>query len=306
MFGNRPKIGIRSVVGSSFAFAWDNFFTLFRLGWLPVLISSFFSYVGGLPVSEEPPLWVDRINPLIFQISHVLAYLVWAIFAVAVHRLILVEDDPPRGLFYFRFTSDELLYALAPLAIAILPIAIIFAGNSIVLGPEGITWAFGSEKQIVDQSEWQSNLQQALPLASVIVAIYVGIRLLLTLPIVAVHHRIGLLRSWSVSGGNVLRLILAHLLLLLALLIFFFFVAAAFALFGFAGFGSGLFSQGDSVSQSALSGFILTTVGAAFLLNYFFTVTGIALLSFSYDELTSSSVSSGDRIRALKSSGSEA
>ena len=306
MFGDRPKIGVFSVVGSAFSFAWENFFTLLRLGWLPVLISSSFSYVSGLPELLDPPEWVGQINPLIFQISFFLAYLVWAVFAVAVHRLVLVEDEPPRGLFYFRMTTDEFRYALAPLAISILPFGILALGNSAILGPDGIIWAFGSEKPIVEQTELQSNIQNALSIGSVIVAVYVGMRLLLTLPIVAVEHKIGLWKSWSVSGGNVLRLILAYFVLFIALAIFFIFVGFAFALFGFAGFGSGLFSLGEGTGQSALSGFIITTLGAAFLLNYLSTVAGIAVLSFSYDELTSRSISSGDRIKDLRSSADKA
>ena len=300
------KIPIGEVAGAAIGFAWNNFFTLIRIGWFPILISTFFSYVGDLAALPVMPVWATQINPAIFQISYVLAFVCWAIFAVSVHRMILVEQEAPSGFFYFRVTGDEIRYALAPIVIGIIPALIMGGGYLILSGSvEFLEAAVDTARPDATNIEDIAGWRVAMFILSLVMASYVYLRLVLSLPIIAAENKFGLFRSWSLTSGNFWRMILVYLLLGLTLAIVYFGITLAVLLLGASGAGLGISPTDGGVGTTITIGAALTGAGFGFFLNFVGTVIFIAVLSFMYQALTDEGISASDRVKSLKSSGSE-
>ena len=303
MSSSGQKIPVGQVAGSAIGFAWDNFFTLIRIGWFPILLSSFFSYVGNIPFDPQAPAWTAGVNPLIFTVSYILAFLCWAVFAVSVHRMILVDQESPSGLVYFRVTLDEIRYALAPFVIGIIPLTLIAIGVFLLVGADALSGLQESaDTSIAVEGSNIEGWKVAVFIVLLLASIFVYLRLSLSLPIIAAEHKFGLGLSWSLTSGNFWRMILVSLLLFATLIGVFLIVGIAFAALGLAGAGLGVSPSDGGIGTTVTVATVATAVGTLFFLNFLATVISIAVLSFIYQSLTDEALSGAERMEALRSS----
>lgn len=293
MAGNKIPVG--EVVGSSLNFAWDNFGSLLRIGWFPLLASGIFSLAAQYPAEAGSGTLISpEVDLILIPGSFFLSYLLWAVFAVAVHRIILLDQDAPPDLLYFRLTGEELRYSVAPFLISIVPIAIIFGAFALALGPELILSAVEADGTPVPVGEEEASQLSGASAFLIFIAfavaipfaIFVGMRLTMVLPGIVDKGRYAVRHAWAISKGNVWRLIGVQFLLSFAFTVLF----AAFALViaivvGIVASVGVPLTEGGEMTGT-LIGTIITGIGFFFFIVFLGTVAGIAILSYSYQALT--------------------
>ena len=275
------KLPVGEVVSEALNFSWNNFGPLLRLGLVPLMAAGVVVALDGaissVPEGEEP----DPMLQFFSFGASLISTLLWAIFAVAVHRLILKDDALPKDWFYFRFTGDEVRYAIAPLVIMILPL-IIFFGLIIA--------AFGADiLDAINSGETVTPNMSGLQLASIFIGLglffFIYIRLSLVLPNIVAQGKLGLVHVWKMTSGNFWRLSAMSLLLGLVALLFLFVVGVVAAI------GVGIIASlgielAEGSSGMALIATIIGGVISFFLMVFLISVAGIAMLSYAYKALS--------------------
>jgi|GEM_PF-6132559 len=293
MAGNKIPVG--DVVGSSLNFAWENFVSLLRVGWFPLLASGVFSLAAQYPMEPgAESIFPPAVNAVFIPISFFLSYLLWAVFAVAVHRMILLNEDAPPGALYFRLTGEELRYSVAPLLISIAPVTIILGAFLLALGPELLLSAAdgeagpltGGEGETSEMSGATAFMIFAVFFVAIPFAIFVGMRLTMVLPAIVDKGTYAVRHAWTISKGNVWRLIGVQFLLSFAFTILFAASALVIAIVVLIVSNLGIpLTEGGEMSGT-LIGSIVTGVGFFFFIVFLGTVASIAILSYAYQALT--------------------
>lgn len=191
----------------------------------------------------------------------------YAIFAVAWHRALLMEERPPLiprlGRRQLRFWLMTLLLGLMIGLLVGLP-ALLFGGGMAMMGGGG---PGGGIALLV------------LPL--LLVAFYLAARFSFVFPAAAVDENFGLLESWRTTAGNAWRLIGAYLLALVPML------AAAAILMVIAGtlLGvSGMMDGGPDFGGGVIGTIVFIALAA--VLNYVFAAVFVSLLSLAFRTCT--------------------
>lgn len=289
------KLPVGMVASQSLDFAWSNFATLLKIGWFPLLASAVFSSAAELSilVGNEADLSTAP-NMTMALIGGIGATLLWAIFAVAVHRMILLDGAVPDEWFYFRLGGQEIRYAIAPLVLALIPLLIIFGAVVFVFGTDMLSGFISVQNIAAPNSGRTSAIQGLGMLVAVLLAIFVMIRLVLVMPIIVVDGKIGIRRAWRVSSGNFWRLVGVHLLVGIAMMLFLFAFAVVVALGLLASSAAGLSAP---LTGGGTLGLLLAIIGGLLsylVLAFFGTVAFLAVLSFSYKALTDTDVTDAD------------
>jgi len=296
------KIPVGEVVSSSLNFAWDNIFALLRVGWFPLLASWIFSLAAQYPVnSGGETLFPPAVNGVFVPVSFLLSYLLWAVFAVAVHRMILFEEEAPPGLLYFRLTGEELRYSVAPLIIGTLLFGIIGGVFLVALGPEilfGLSEGNPPVEDSADGTAEMSGITGFLIFVALVVGvpfgIFIAMRLTMILPAIVDKGIFAFRHAWVISKGNVWRLIGVQFLLSFAFTILFAAFALVIAIVVAVVSGLGIPLTEDGEMSGTLIGTIVTGVGSIFFILFLGTVASIAILSYSYQALTEEPVDTSD------------
>jgi hypothetical protein len=302
---------IFQTVSRTFGFVIERrFFTLLRLIWLPMLLSL---VVGLLPVWYQveaigltptpeamDALQSDRVFNAI-QILNVLAsFVLTAMVAISVHRMILLDDRQPGVFFYWRVTREEWLYILAWIGYFIL-VAIAFA---IPLGAhfyyiasqETLTEAAALLASATDGNATAAeNVERVRRLfadprffialfMSVVFALIALARFGLVFPLIVAEGKLAFFRSWVLTRGSTLQLIgfwivvsiLTYVIVILLVAV----LAAAIA-----GMVASVYAAGQA---GGALGIVLLAVPAvvSFLMYFVIGITVfIAAMSFSYQAL---------------------
>ena len=278
------KLPVGDVVSEALNFSWNNFGPLLRLGLVPLMsaavVMAFDGAIGTVPEGEEP----DPMLTVFSLGASLISTLLWAMFAVAVHRIILNGEAIPRDWFYFRFTGDEIRYAIAPLVIAFFPMVILFGTLAAAFGGQILDVATQGEEAVTSIAE-PGGLQIAAVVVAFCLFFFIYIRLSLILPNIAVEGRFGLMRVWRMTSGNFWRLIGVSFLLGLVAMLFLLLIGVLAAV------GVGIVSAlgielGEGSSGMALIATIIGGVISFFLMLFLLSVAGIAILSYAYKALS--------------------
>jgi hypothetical protein len=289
------KLPVFKTVGQVFGFVVERrFFTLLRLIWFP----AFLSVVAGvgpaayqiqkLGADPEPPqlvaLYGDPTYQLLAGINVVASFVLSAIIAVCVHRLIFFDDRRPGTFFYLRLTGDELRY-MAALFLYTLLLLIAFAIPLIAHFAIAAQEAPGIVNDPAAAAGMLKDPRALIAFALGLVFLLVAVtRFGLVFPTIVAEGRLSFARSWQLTRGNFWRLIgfwivtgiLAFLLIMLLVIVL---AAAVAAMVGSVMLG------GETVG--ALGIIVFAVPAAVSLLVY--VVVGVTLfiaaLSFSYKAL---------------------
>jgi hypothetical protein len=223
------KLPVFATVGNAVAFAFGNFFTVLRLAWLPftayLLATGAFAYFAQASMFEE--IWATDKPDIGAMFRHVgdMAYLYVAMVvlqvivvsavAVSIHKVILFGDRKPGDYFVFAFGRAEFFYALMValsflgfltlMAAILTPIAYAISGGDFA--------AFFA--QFKDWPEIMPDLVQSGAFGMImtgyalgwLVLLYFALRLAVWPPAVVATGRLALGEAWSLTRGNVLRIL---------------------------------------------------------------------------------------------------
>ncbi len=289
------KLPVGAVASQSLDFAWSNFGTLLKIGWFPLLASAVFSSAAELPILAGDEVDLSTApNMAMVLIGGIGATFLWAIFAVAVHRMILLDGAVPDDWLYFRLSGQEIRYAIAPFVLALIPLLIVFGTTAVLFGANMLSGLMSAQDIALPNSGRASVIQGLGMLVAVLLAIFVMIRLVLVMPIVVAEGKIGIRRAWTVSSGNFWRLVSVHLLVGIAMTLFLFAFGVVVALWLFVASAAGLSAP---LTGGGTLGLFLAMIGGIFsylVLAFFGTVAFLAVLSFSYKALTITYVTEAD------------
>lgn len=176
------KIPVIEIIKLSYGFLFQEFGTVFRLAWFPMLV---FALVNvGLQFAATPSTISDATALSGWGIASTIVNLVsYAIVAVAIHRVILFNDRKPGTVLLISFGAAERLFIgfgiLVWIAVTVGSVGA--AGTMIATGTDGLPIVF---------------------LAFLVVAAYITIRLLLLYPIIVVERRLDFRLAFAMSKGN--------------------------------------------------------------------------------------------------------
>lgn len=292
------KLPVFKTVGQVFGFVVERrFFTLLRLIWFPALLSVLassgpaiyqFQKFGGQEVGPEAvwTLFADPVYQGLYVVNLVVSFVLSAVIAVCVHRLIFFGDTRPGTYFYVRLTGDEGRYILAFFLYSIvvmIAIALPVGGHFAVLftqEPELFRTPGPAMMQaiVLDPRTW---IAYGLGL---LFALTILTRLGLVFPIIVAEGRLSFGRSWELTRGNFWRLIgfwiitviLAVVLILVVALVFGFAMVAMLGAVALGGETLGALGILVFAAPLVISALVYVVVGVTMF---------IAALSFSYKAL---------------------
>lgn len=212
------KLPVFRTFGNALGFTIGNFFTIFRLTWLPfaALLATNFAlglYLQRMVVNKrlDPFSIFAHIDEFIFLqvVMLFLHALVIAAAAVAIHRVILFGDRKPGSYFNFAFGTTEFLYVL----MGVLSTIFILVAVSAVFGPVIYFLAHGDFHSVYVQiQEWmrkppKPDFATMAPLivgyfVFWIIAAYIGIGLAVWPPAIVATRRLSLGEAWRLTRGN--------------------------------------------------------------------------------------------------------
>lgn len=308
------KLPIFRVIGQTFSFVVERkFFTLLRLVWFPAFLAMLSSMMqliylyiayGELPPLEgqgatvglrygfEVNLTGDPILDTLDIVDAFLQLVLGAIIAVSVHRIILREEEDSGEYFHLRFSADELRYVLVGIAymlLVVLAMALPFIGHMYWMESRGGTIPFDWHQLVAVQHLTTLTKSSALfPVVglSVLVALVALARFGLVFPIVVAEERISFWRSWVLTRGNFIRLVIFWILttILASVLLLFLVAVVGIAI----GAVLGAIAAGGATTGAFTLLVFAAPAAAAFLTYLVIGVTlFIAAMSFSYKALAS-------------------
>lgn len=227
------KLPVFGTFGNAFGFAFTNFFTCFRLAWLPFSLLIIASqavawYVTNKMVSAvvtDPEPTPHMVFQQIFQHMDrfallqgtlmILQAIVIAAVAVSIHRVILFGDRRPNSYLNFAFGKTELLYLLMT-AIMLLLVMTLMA---VILTPTIYALANGDFTSFFSQFEkFPQNMPNLMAsgtfgvlmfayLAGWIIVLFFMLRLAVWPPSVVATGRLSPSEAWNLTRGNAWRII---------------------------------------------------------------------------------------------------
>jgi hypothetical protein len=217
--GERRRVCMRRV-RDALVFPFTNIRALLRIGLIPSLIA--LTMLAALIVFAG---WPRRTGPLVEVESvryfgRVLLIFTLGLYAVGIHRLIVLNERPQRvtlrfGSYEWAYWAVMGVFALASLAEGYLLDA--------VLSLIGIDAGLPDETGIQSQNDDIQFLQEGLPVrgltiaAMTVILIWLHIRLSLMFPHAAVTGHISPWLSWRATAGSFWRMIGAGALLFLGM-----------------------------------------------------------------------------------------
>ena len=221
----RPELRI-GVWKEAFAFPFRNFFTLLQFSLMPTLIALALSLAilryflpSNMPTTpEELQPYVEAVNSALNAINFVIVVF-GLVVAVCIHRLIVSRERP--GWIIVRFGRYEIAYAGAILVFTLVILALLVplaAGiaASVFFGlvPAEVFTTSGPLDTAVAERLGIFGVLFALGImVTVIVILWVEVRLALIFPHAAVTGQISLGVSWEAMKGNFGRFLAAILIL---------------------------------------------------------------------------------------------
>jgi hypothetical protein len=271
------KLPVFATVSRAYSFLINDFSTILRLSWLPLLLTSIVQYFAAqatydsvvaaleardLAAGSGPRLWE--------MVSGLVGIAGTAIVAVALHRVILFGDRKPGQKYYLAFGRTEALFVALPVAISLFFVI--------------TSYTFTAE---------QGAFLAALSLFLIFGFFYVMVRMSLIFPVVVVQGRYDFGHAWALSRGNFWRLFATWIVSVTPLFIVFFFIATSLG--GLRGVGA-MFEalQSDDPTGAALKAAVETAEAALSLpmimLGFVFSLVsgavGVAILSYAYKYLS--------------------
>jgi hypothetical protein len=294
------KLPVFRTVGQTFGFVVERrFFALLRLIWLPAFLSVVISVfpaayqfsVAGFPpdpvkmdmVHADPVWWVLNLVSMVFSL------IFGAMIAISVHRIILLDDSQPGVYFYWRLTRDEVLYILAGIGYGILvglAFALPLAAHFYYIASyEG---GIAAAAKLADGEALERLASDPRLAIAAVLSLVFGLGALarfgLVFPIIVAEGKLSFWRSWVVTRGNVLRLILFWIVVVVLAYVLILLTVAVLGL-AVAGMVAAVIAGGKEVG--ALGILVFSVPAAVSLMIYL--VVGITLfiaaMSFSYKAL---------------------
>ncbi|GAB4540137.1 MAG: hypothetical protein Tsb0010_18190 [Parvularculaceae bacterium] len=264
------KLPVFQTVGESLTFGLFHIFTVLRLAWLPMVLTFVVWFAALVLVFGSGIMAVltagvaegfagkDVLEQIIegmawetvglgFGAVAILAYLTAALvtallagsYSVPIFRLAAIGDAPPRGIFNLRIGPPQWRYLAATviqIVLILIPVAAIVAGafTLAALAGDGFGPLFN---EILNDGESYSEVTgpagwgiAAIAIIGVIFVIWLVLRLFTFLPATAAEDRIALGSAFSMTGGNVWRLLGAAIIYGIALALISFALEMALAI----------------------------------------------------------------------------
>ena len=169
------KLPVFGTAGAVLAFLWLERWTILRLSWCPMLLAT-------LAERFAQDLAQDQVG-----LSKFLTIAAWAVIAVSLHRVILFGDRAPGTWLNIRFGKVEALFAILPAAYLLIVVALSALGVPTEFhvkgGPAVVLWIVMA------------------------VVIFLLARFCLVFPIAVMERRVDFALAWTLSHGNVWRMI---------------------------------------------------------------------------------------------------
>lgn len=224
------KLPVFRTFGRAIAFAFGNFFTIFRLSWFPLAVFIATNLAVGIYVQQGLLGSKPMIDPFSIQkhigdflfvnvLMMILEAITFAAVAVSIHRVILFGDRKPGVWINFPFGATEFLFVLMGLVTGLIAVAIIAAAlaPAFYLVSGGDVTAFISKVETWAK-DWPAGATREGFFAAVgplmfayfigwIVVIYVCLRLTVWPPTIVATRRFSLGEAWRLTRGNVWRFI---------------------------------------------------------------------------------------------------
>ena len=223
------KLPVFATFGNALKFAIVNYFTVFRLTWLP--LATYFAAMLALGYAMHNPLFAEMVQAekpdprfmlrhlddfaFIYATMMVLQVIVFSAVAVSIHKVILFGDRKPGNYFVFAFGGTELLFVLMVVFSFLL-----FAGiMGAIIAPIIYMISNGDVASFFAKFEdWPNNAPELLRTGGLgwvmfgyfvgwLVLIYIGVRLALWPPTIVATRRFALGEAWALTRGNFWRLI---------------------------------------------------------------------------------------------------
>lgn len=290
------KLPVFKTVGQVFGFVIERrFFTLLRLIWFPSLLSvivslgpTIYQYQTLGPEPAPQMIWTLFADPtyqLLFAVNIIGSFVLSAIIAVCVHRMIFFGDTRPGTFFYLRLTGDEGRYILAFVLYTLmitLVIALPIGGHFAFVISQGAAFdprdPAAMQGIILDPRTW---IAYGLGL---FFALLVLTRFGLVFPIVVAEGRLSFARSWELTRGNFWRLIGFWIVTTILAVILIMIIVAIFAFAAVAMLGAVMLG-GETIGAFGVILFAVPLVVTALIYIVIGVTLFIAALSFSYKAL---------------------
>lgn len=251
------QLPIFQTVGESLTFGFFHLFKVLRLAWLPMILimvvwaaavilvfGSGVTAVLTAGVAEGfagKDVWEQIFDGMAwetvglgFGAVAVLAYLAAALvsalvagsYAVPVYRLAAVNASPPDGLFNLRIGPPQWRYlgaTVIQIGLILIPVAVILAASFTIAAVAGDGFEPLFDAMLQDGEAYTEVSGPAgwgifaVAVIGVIFVIWLALRLLTLLPATAAEDRIALGSAFSMTGGNVWRLLAAGIVYFIAL-----------------------------------------------------------------------------------------
>lgn len=223
------KLPVFRTFGNALGFTLWNFFTIFRLSWLPfaalfgtMYLVGYFAAGAmttgalGTPVLNPRDLNENIVQFLLLEsVMILLQAIVIAAVAVSIHRVILFGDRRPGSFFNFAFGITEFLYVMMGALTLLIFIAIMGALLTPVIYIVSQGDFAGFFKQFRNFPASMPGFVQSGEFVSLmlvyclggLVAFYFFLRLAVWPPAVVATKRLSPAEAWGLTRGNVWRLI---------------------------------------------------------------------------------------------------
>jgi hypothetical protein len=292
--------------GNAVRFVLWNAFTIFRLTWLPIALLVLVIMLPSLYLKTD---WARALYGLNepeslfslgvgFQLAlNLLQAITMTSVAVAVHRVILLNDRNADHYFVFAFGKTEFAFLLMGLLSLLIALGVMGA----ILGPIIYLLAGGDVAAFFDRfKDWPENAPALIgayaPLLAgyfvgLLIIVYIFVRLSVWPPSVVATNHVSPAQAWSLTRGNFWRFIGLFALAVLTMYAVIIPVAAIF----YSIFREHTFSREmweatrdlpvkDAVRIS-VEPFIPTLTALYFFMLMFMTAFLVAIVSFAYKAL---------------------
>lgn len=270
------RLPVFATVNRAYAFLINDFSTIVRLSWLPLLLATIVQYVAAHAIYDSAVAALEARTPpsgdwpsFWESVSGLIGIVGTAIVAVALHRVILFGDRKPGQFYHIAFGRTEMLFVALPVAVSLF---FLLMSASFVTVESGAFLA-------------------AFSLLLIFTFFYAMVRLELIFPITVVEGQYNFGRAWALTRGNFWRLLMAWIVAMIPLFAGFFLV-----MFGaFRGFGSLFdFSETDDASlamlrravEAAEAAASIPMVAVGFCFSLASGAVGAALLCYAYKFLS--------------------
>jgi hypothetical protein len=271
-----PSLPVFATIAASYRFLLRDFLTVVRLAWFPLLVVAVVQYFAAQAsldaLAAAGPNGADRIIGSPYDlVQWVVEVVVFAIVAVAIHRVILFGETRPGQYITFAFGRSEILFMILQV-LAVVVFSVLGLASVLALGPRGM--GAGDIPSVTS----------LLSLIVIIVAIvFVFVRLAPIYPIAVADNRLDFRQAWELTSGRFWRMFLVFALGMLPLGVV---VAAAEGVF--------LAMVEKSVAGKPVStelavgiarGLVVYQVAFIYVIAVIASGLGVALLCYSYKAL---------------------